>query len=168
MYRSFFGCRICTLFYYDGMLNKKISLHLTNSDFFKNNSDEFINKKNFLKRINKNNQCYITKRKGKITGYHWLKLSQKIPLFFNLTYKLVEKGAIIWDCKTHQNFRQHSIYKNGVISILSMKKLKSFRKYILIENQKEYLLKSIKKIGFKKTKIFICIKIFNFAFKINF
>ncbi len=168
MYRRFFGYRICTLFYYNGMLKKKTSFHLANSDFFKNNTDEFINKKKFLKRINKNNQCYITKRKGKIIGYHWLKLSQRIPLFFNLTYKLVEKGAIIWDCKTQQNFRQHSIYKNGVISILSMKKLKSFRKYIVIENQKKYLLKSIKKIGFKKTKTFICLKIFNFAFKFNF
>lgn len=168
MYKKFFGCRICTLFYYDGMLKKKTSLLLANSNFFKNNIDEFINNKKFLKRINKNNQCYITKRKGKIIGYHWLKLSERIPLFFNLTYKLVEKGAIIWDCKTQQKFRQHSIYKHGVMSILSMNKLKNFRKYILIENQKGYLLKSVQKIGFKKTKTFICLKIFNFAFKISF
>ena len=167
MYKRFFDLRICTLFFYDGIIDKESTIKPVNKSFFKKNRDIFLNNKKSLERIDKYNKCYLTNQKKKIIGYHWLKISQYIPLFFGLNYKVKQKGAIIWDCKTKDEFRKNSVYKNGVISILSMKELKKLRKYILIENKKKYLLNSIKVLGFQKANTFLCLKFFNISFKVN-
>ncbi len=168
MYKKIFVFKICTLFSYDGLIDKKIKITPANELFLKSNKDKFVNNEKFIKRIDKYNQCYLTKTKKNIIGYHWLKITEYVPLFFGMNFKVKERGAIIWDCKTKNEFRRTSVYKNGVISILSLKKLKKLRKYILIENKKKYLLKSIKKLGFQKVKTFLCLKLFNISIKINF
>ena len=167
MYKRIFAFKICTLFFYDGIIDKRSTIKPVDKPFFKMNRDKFLNNKKFLERIDKYNKCYLTKQKNKIIGYHWLKISQYIPLFFGMNFKVKQRGAIIWDCKTKDKFREKSVYKNGVISILSMKKLKKIRKYILIENKKKYLLKSIKMLGFRKANTFLCLKFFNISFKVS-
>ena len=47
------------------------------------NRDKFLNNKKFLERIDKYNKCYLTEQKNKIIGYHWLKISQYTPFFWN-------------------------------------------------------------------------------------
>ena len=167
MYKTVFAFKICTLFFYDGIIEKRSTIKPVDKSFFKRNRDRFLNNKKSLERIDKYNKCYLTNQKKKIIGYHWLKISQYIPLFFGMNFKVKQKGAIIWDCKTKDEFREKSVYKNGVISILSMKKLKKLRKYILIDNKKKYLLKSIKVLGFQKVNTFLCLKFFNISFKVS-
>tara|TARA_B100000900_G_scaffold403329_1_gene410287 strand:+ start:326 stop:832 length:507 start_codon:yes stop_codon:yes gene_type:complete len=167
MYKTVFAFKICTLFFYDGIIDKRSTIKPVDKSFFKRNRDGFLNNKKSLERIDKYNKCYLTNQKKKIIGYHWLKISQYIPLFFGMNFKVKQKGAIIWDCKTKDEFREKSVYKNGVISILSMKKLKKLRKYILIDNKKKYLLKSIKVLGFQKVNTFLCLKFFNISFKVS-
>ena len=166
MLKRLFTYKNCTLYKYEGFLNNKINLTRPTKKIISQIKDNFIEKKKFLNRTDDDNYCYLTKDKNNIIAYHWIKISNEVPLYFNLNYNLKKKNLIIWDCKTKNEFRKKSFYKKGIVEILSLKKYKKIDKFIVIDNKNDYLLNTIENIGFKKVRKFTCVKFLNYAVRL--
>jgi len=148
---SLLGLRSGTVFTCSGadIDGEKIVLHeLTELDADPQVSPIMDDRYDVIKqRRRQGHEIFGYEKDGIIVAYFWVtKTGNLTPIVYNLKFKVPSNSIYIWDCRTHDKYRNKGIFAAGIRSISAMNLAENI--LIAANSDNHASNKAIKNVGF--------------------